>query len=118
MIGFEKNSSSGEIGTSSYGHTRIWRITHADKLRNDMMKESLKLWKEIEASSDTKLLENGTILNFGHPGSEFLKGIFQQFPDDKILSGKEIMERYPAFRNLPEDYVGLETSTGIGFLIF
>mmetsp|Transcript_26288 Transcript_26288/g.26204 ORF Transcript_26288/g.26204 Transcript_26288/m.26204 type:complete len:143 (-) Transcript_26288:713-1141(-) len=111
VIGLEKNSDSGAMGTSSYGFTRIWRVTHADKLRNDMMRESLKLWREIELAVGKTLLENGAILNFGHPDSEFLKGIFSQFPDDPVIDGDEIMKKYPAFKNVPKDYIGMVTDT-------
>lgn len=77
-----------------------------------MMKESLKIWNEIENAHGNKLLENGTILNFGHPKSEFLHEIFEHFPENKILNGEEIMEIYPAFKNLPKDYIGMITETG------
>ena len=81
------------------------------------MKESLKLWRDIEKETGKVLLENGHILNFGHPDSEFLQGIFKQFPNDKLLNSEEIMERFPALKNLPDNYVGLVTDKGRSFLI-
>jgi hypothetical protein len=113
VIGFEKNEDSAQFGTSSFGETRIWRVTHADKERNDMMVESLEMWREIEQKTSTKLLEDFPILNFGNPDSEFLKGIFSHFPDDKILTAKEMEELFPAMKNLPKNYVGMLTKESI-----
>lgn len=48
VIGFEKHSDTGVIGTASYGHTRIWRVAHGEKRYNDMQEEALQLWEEIE----------------------------------------------------------------------
>jgi sarcosine oxidase len=36
VLGLEKHSDTGSIGTSSYGLTRIWRISHDDYRYNDM----------------------------------------------------------------------------------
>ena len=48
VLGLEKYSDSGSIGTASYGHTRIWRLSHNDDRYTQMMSESLEIWKEIE----------------------------------------------------------------------
>lgn len=77
-----------------------------------MMKDALILWKEIETETNTTLLEKYPILNFGHPSSEFLKGIFSHFPEEKVLSASDIKSLFPAFRNLPEDYIGMLTYEG------
>ena len=72
--------------------------------------------RTIEEATGKKLLESFPILNFGHPDSELLKSIFSYFPDDKILKSKEIEEMFPAFKNLPENYVGMLTKHGIKVL--
>ncbi len=74
------------------------------------------MWREIEESVGKTLLEDGTILNYGHPSSEFLQGIFSHFPENKILTGEEIMEKFPAFKNIPKEYIGMAVSQGNSFL--
>ena len=48
VLGLEMNSTSGEIGTGSYGTTRIYRFNDANPLRNEMMRVSFIMWKEAE----------------------------------------------------------------------
>ena len=36
VIGLERLSDTGEIGSSSYGHTRIWRTSHPETRYNEM----------------------------------------------------------------------------------
>lgn len=36
VIGLERHSDTGEIGSSSYGHTRIWRTSHNEARYNQM----------------------------------------------------------------------------------
>ena len=34
VLGLERNKESGALGTSSFGHTRIYRITHDKEIKN------------------------------------------------------------------------------------
>lgn len=56
VLGIDMASKPGAIGTSSYGETRIWRVTHSEKIKNDMMRSSMELWKEIEDATGEELL--------------------------------------------------------------
>ena len=48
VLGFEMNGTSGEIGTSSHGTTRIYRFNDANPIKNEMMKVSYTIWKQAE----------------------------------------------------------------------
>ena len=48
VLGFEMNETSGEMGTSSHGTSRIYRFNDANPLKNEMMKVSFKIWKQAE----------------------------------------------------------------------
>ena len=37
VIGFERNSVSGDLGTGSFGHTRLWRTGHYESRYDDMI---------------------------------------------------------------------------------
>jgi glycine/D-amino acid oxidase-like deaminating enzyme len=65
VLGIEKDPKPGYVGNSSYGDTRLWRITHGPKFKNDMMKEALKLWKEIEEESGEKFVIQTPVLSMG-----------------------------------------------------
>lgn len=111
VLGLDQYTDSGELGTSSAGYTRIWRVTHPDKQSNDMMLDALATWRMIETATNTKLLEDFPIINFGHPDSKFLQGVFSQFPGEKLLDAKAIKDAYPALFNIPENYVGMVTTS-------
>ena len=38
--------------------------------------------------------------------------MIDQHPTKKLLTSKEIMDKYPAFENLPSHYVGIEVDKG------
>jgi len=60
------------MGTSSYGQTRIWRVSHDDYRYDDMMREALELWKEIEVKSGHKLIfKTGLLWAFPPTNPEF-----------------------------------------------
>ena len=62
VLGIEKAPKEGFIGTSSFGETRMWRESHMDKFKNDMMKDALPMWEELEKESGKELLSMHLIL--------------------------------------------------------
>ena len=58
VLGLEKYSDTGSIGTGSYGFTRIWRHGHNWLQGKEMMSEALEMWREIEQKTEKKLLLN------------------------------------------------------------
>ena len=56
VLGLEKFSNSGSIGTSSFGDTRIWRFSHSDDRYTNMMGEALEIWREVEQKTGKELI--------------------------------------------------------------
>ena len=121
VLGLEMNSKSGEIGTSSYGYTRIYRDTDANPLKNDMMTHSFSMWREVqqelesikqnatnseEANLEPELLTPDDLLVYGKPDDGFILGMKENDPSAEWITGKQISQKYPAFKNIPEDYIG------------
>lgn len=107
VLGLEMYSRPGSMGTSSFGETRLWRITHGSKFKNDMMKEALKLWKEMEELSGEKLTSQFPVLTMGSVHSRDFQNVVGQFPADVLMTPSEITEMFPALQNIPDDYKGL-----------
>ncbi|CAI2372779.1 unnamed protein product [Moneuplotes crassus] len=86
-----------------------------------MMGISMKIWNE--ASDKLKALKNQgrteehrniepellfplDYLTYGDKNSYFISCMVKNYPEKKWMNSKEIVQKYPAFENLPEDYVG------------
>jgi hypothetical protein len=65
VLGIEMAPKPGFIGTSSFGDTRLWRITHGQKIKNQMMKDALILWNQIEKESGYQLIVQTPVLTIG-----------------------------------------------------
>lgn len=110
VLGIEQYSRPGHIGTSSFGETRLWRTTHDVKIRNDMMWDSLPLWKELEEESGEKLVLTFPVLTIGV--GKFFNDIIEQFPDAPLMTPEEITEQFPTLANIPSNYKGLLNQDG------
>lgn len=53
VLGLERNTSSGQLGSSSFGETRIYRTMHSVAKQTEAMKEAIPLWNKIEEESKT-----------------------------------------------------------------
>ena len=110
VLGIEQFSRPGAIGSSSFGVTRLWRTTHEFKFRNDMMRDAIGLWKELEEESGEKLMHTFPVLTMGSVNAKFFKDILEQVPGQKLMSSVEISEMYPALKNIPAHYKGFVNS--------
>jgi N-methyl-L-tryptophan oxidase len=106
ILGIDMNSKPGDAYTSSYGHTRLFNHTPGFKMRNDMLEDSLKIWKEIEEKSQTDIIHKSSLFFFGSKEDRMVKDAQKELPETSFLSSEKIAETYPAFENLPDDYVG------------
>jgi len=109
VLGIEQYTRPGAIGTSSFGETRLWRDTHGQVWRNDMMREAVGLWKELEEESGLKLMHKFPILTMGSPKNIEFQGVMAQFPKESYLTPLQIHEKFPALHNMPEDFIGILT---------
>jgi hypothetical protein len=110
------NPSTGFIGASSYGDTRLWRTMFPVPIQDEMMKECLGMWREFENEVGEKLLDERVILSIGDESNAFFQYILSLTTPDKHLSPSEIQEKYPAIGNIPDTYKGM-LSIGKGGLI-
>ena len=119
VLGLEMNSTSGEIGTSSSGTTRIYRFTSPDMIKNEMMKVSYGIFKQAEkeladlksttpefANIETELLTQADLLSLGEKDSKYISSMAKSSPDLEWITPSEISQRYPGFENIPENYIG------------
>ena len=112
VLGLEQYSCPGSIGSSSFGETRQWSAIYPTKLKNTMMWEAVKLWKEMEEESGEKLLVSLPFLWMGSMQCGFFKEMVDVFTKIKLLNADEIKEKFPAIKNIPSDYKGLLTMDG------
>mmetsp|Transcript_22162 Transcript_22162/g.66291 ORF Transcript_22162/g.66291 Transcript_22162/m.66291 type:complete len:347 (-) Transcript_22162:231-1271(-) len=113
VLGLERNVDVGLVGTSSAGATRAFRLE--DPFAESLfpggaraMHRALELFRELEKESGRHLVVFMDEVEFGRKDSDdfmaYMKGL--QGVDKEDLSGAEIMERYPAFRNLGQEHIG------------
>ena len=50
------NAKEGDLGSSSFGETRLWRNAHHQTFKNEMMLEALEMWKELEEETGQQLI--------------------------------------------------------------
>ena len=105
VIGLERHADTGSIGTASYGHTRIWRTVHDDVRYNEMQREALETWREIEQRTGKKILHKTGMLMVLHPESEIYKYVVK-VGGGETLTNAEMKKRYPALIAMPDDFVG------------
>jgi glycine/D-amino acid oxidase-like deaminating enzyme len=105
VIGFERHSDTGAIGTASYGHTRIWRTSHNEQRYNLMQEEALVTWREMEQRTGQQILTTTGLLWILHPGSELYKFVSSQGGGEK-LTNSQMKARWPGLIGMPNDFVG------------
>ena len=108
-MGLERETKSGDIGTSSYGDTRHFAYKPGTHVSNDMLKDSLQMWKQVEEKTGEKIVYPATMLSLGDRDNEGLKSAIKNLSEDQILSPEQITQRFPAFENIPDNYIGYVT---------
>ncbi|KAG1701358.1 Peroxisomal sarcosine oxidase [Nymphon striatum] len=100
---------------SSHGGSRITRKVYEQHFFTKMMPEAFDTWSEVEKLAEEKLyIETGIAIFEGSPHTTFKK--MRNTMDKcnlpyKILTHKEISEKYPQLR-FPEDYTALIDPSG------
>jgi sarcosine oxidase len=107
-----------EMG-SSHGLTRIIRLAyHEHPSYVPLLRRAYELWFELERLAGAKLLTLTGSLEMGPPGSgavgDALASCLEHDIPYEMLTARDIMARYPAYR-LPENFTGLLQPDG-GFL--
>jgi monomeric sarcosine oxidase len=100
----------GHACGSSHGPSRIIRLAYDSPDYVALARASYTLWHELEAESDTNLMQQTGGLDIGAPDAFALDGIRATFESTGVpfeeFDRNAITERYPQF-NLPEGTIGL-----------
>eukprot|EP00731_Ephydatia_muelleri_P010531 Em0005g1117a len=100
---------------SSNDMVRMFRTMYTEDFMADLAKESIQLWRDLEAEAGVDLIMLTGLLNFGDPdyvdGPEGnllgpIKNLERLGMKYEKLSSEDIMKEMP-FKDLPSSYVGL-----------
>jgi sarcosine oxidase len=118
VLGLERFQPGHERG-SSHGETRIIRLGYFEHPSYvPLVRSAYAGWREIEAAAGRQLLHVTGIAEIGPPEGVLVSGTLassrQHGLRHEILTGAELMQRFPAFR-VPSDTVAVVQPEG-GFL--
>lgn len=88
----------GHTQGSSHGGSRIYRATYAQPAYLDLMAQSLNMWDELEAETNTQLLTRVGVVSHGFPPHDFEAPMRAQGIHLEVMSPSEAVERWPAMR--------------------
>lgn len=105
---FNQSGSSNDL-------VRMFRTMYTQDFMADLAKQAIALWAELERDAGQSLIWMSGLLNFGDPDyhdgpegnlTDPIKNLDRLKMSYRILSAKEIMERYP-FKDLPSSFIGV-----------
>lgn len=113
VVLFERYFCGTQEGSSAE-HVRMWRTMYTELNHSKLAYESGDLFREIERESQSTLMVQRGLLNFGveteyTPEGTLLSPIKTMEQLGKrylVLTRDEIHDRYP-FKNLPDNYIGI-----------
>lgn len=118
VLGIERFEPGHERG-SSHGRTRIIRhgyFEHPSYV--PLVRRAATMWRELEQQSGQSLMTVTGIAEIGKPDSTLINGTLAASREHQlaheVLSARELMKRYPAFR-IPQDFVAVLQPDG-GFV--
>jgi sarcosine oxidase len=81
---------------SSHGRSRIFRLSYPDPVYVRLAEEALPLWRELEAESGARLLEQTGMVEFVHgPEEGSLRALQQLGLPLELLDKDEVVRRFP-----------------------
>lgn len=118
VLGLDRYVPGHDHG-SSHGLTRIIRLGYFEHPSYvPLVQRAYALWRELEAAAQRPLLHVTGIAEMGLPDGALVRGTLtsahRHALPHEILSARELMKRFPAFR-LPSDYAGVVQPDG-GFV--
>jgi sarcosine oxidase len=119
VLGIERFTIPNEMG-SSHGASRIIRLAYfEDPSYVPLLRRSYELWRRLEQEYGEQILHMTGCLHVGAPGTAVFDGCLRSSLEHRlqheVLTSKQLMERFPAFR-LPEGTGGIFEPEG-GFLV-
>jgi sarcosine oxidase len=113
VLGLERFDIPHEHG-SSHGHTRIIRLAYFEHSSYvPLLRRAYELWRELEAEAGEELLR---ITGIVEGGPRILEGVLRSCADHdlphEVLTGNEVVRRFPAYRLPPELEVAFQPDGG------
>src|SRR5690349_16651095 len=99
VLGIERFDVGHDRG-SSHGETRIIRLGYFEHPSYvPLLRETYRLWREVEAASNAALLTVTGIIEFGAPDSALVAGTLsssrQHALPHEVITAAELMRRFP-----------------------
>ena len=118
VLGLDRYVPGHDRG-SSHGLTRIIRLGYFEHPSYvPLVRRAYALWRDLEAAAGRPLLHVTGIAEIGPPDGILVRGTLASAQRHalrhEVLTARELMERFPAFR-LPPEYVGVVQPDG-GFV--
>ena len=117
VIGLEQFGPVHDRG-SSHGKSRMIRQAYfEDAAYVRLVLRSYELWRELEQRTAEQLLRITGVLSVGEEGSEIISGTKRSAAKHELrletLSRRQVQERYPTLRLLPNEVALFETDGGV-----
>lgn len=118
VVGIDRFEPGHERG-SSHGRTRIIRQSYFEHPSYvPLVRRAYELWRGLERDCGRKLMTITGIAEIGRPDGALVRGTLAASQahglKHEVVSARELMRRYPAFR-LPQDFVAVIQPDG-GFV--
>jgi sarcosine oxidase len=101
---------------SSWGDSRVTRLTYADPLYTRLMAEAYPLWEQLQSDADELLQTRCGILVFGRPTHPEIVGTLRSLDATGVpherLGAREVARRFPQFRLGPEEAAVFQADGG------
>jgi sarcosine oxidase len=117
VIGLERFDPAHDRG-SSHGKSRMIRQAYfEDAAYVALVLRSYELWRELEQKTAEQLLRITGVLSVGEEGSEVISGTKHSAAEHGLrletLSRKQLQDRYPTLRLLPDEVALFEQDGGV-----
>ncbi|MCK1985985.1 MULTISPECIES: N-methyl-L-tryptophan oxidase [unclassified Peribacillus] len=117
VVGFEQYGI-GHDRSAAGGESRLFRTAYKEGPQYvPMLKESKKLWIELEKETNKQLLLLNGGLTIGHPDAEFMQNVLKSVNDfdidHEILDHKTATEKYPQHILLEDEIIIFDKEAGV-----
>lgn len=117
VIGLEQFGAAHDLG-SSHGKSRMIRQAYfEDAAYVPLVLRSYELWRDLERETTEKLLRLTGVLSVGEESCEIISGTKRSAGEHGLrletLSQRQVRQRYPALRLLPDEVALFEPDGGV-----
>jgi monomeric sarcosine oxidase len=112
----EQFADFGDGRASSSGASRMFRLMHSSAPMAKLAQAALTLWHELETAEGEAILRKQPLTFYGERSGPTVEGDLGAMPQtmsdlvipfDVFATPDALMQRYPAFKAMPDTYVGM-----------